>query len=218
MAEQRLLADHAEQHLVAALVGDGDARHAGLELEKLAGDGEGGRGGGVVRLVRMRLRPFDQFLDGLCRIVHRHHHDQRKIRDHRQRNKGLGRMVGELRQGRRGDRHHAAGAHHQGIAIGRLARDVFRRDPAAGAGLVLDHDRLLEDVGELLPDQARENVVAATGGEADDDADRLVRESRRGVTLRRCRPGGHGGKRHQRRRQQTAFETDHWRSSVRVCL
>ena len=110
----------------------------------------------------------------------------------------------------------ARSAEPDGVAVGRRFRDRIDPDHGARTGLVLDHDRLLEDFGQLLPDQARENVVAAAGGEADDDPDRLVGIVRGGIALRRCRLGGNGDQRRERRRQQGAFETDHGRSSVGV--
>jgi len=36
-------------------------------------------------------------------------------------------------------------AHEQGVAVGRRLRGLFRGDDAAGAGAVLDHQRLTEN-------------------------------------------------------------------------
>src|SRR5262249_47922577 len=51
------------------LVGHRDARHSGLQLEQLGGDGEGRRGGGVIGLVRIGLAVGDEILDRLDRVV-----------------------------------------------------------------------------------------------------------------------------------------------------
>ncbi len=58
---------------------------------------------------------------------------------------------------------------------------------AAGAGPVLDHERLAEPVRQPLADKARQNVRRAAGAKADDDADRMRR-----ITLRpgEARDGG----------------------------
>jgi hypothetical protein len=68
---------------------------------------------------------------------------------------------------------------------GGLVLDELDRDPAAGAGLVLDDHRLADIVGELLADQPREQVVAAAGREPHDHPDRPGRI----VGLRPCRGG-----------------------------
>src|SRR6202022_272973 len=61
--EQCLSARYAEHHLVAALIGNGLRRHAGLELEELGRDGECGRRGGVVGTLRICLSPGNKVLD-----------------------------------------------------------------------------------------------------------------------------------------------------------
>ena len=65
------------------------------------------------------------------------------------------------------------------VAIVRRLGHRVRADVAAGAGAVLDHDRLAPRVGELLADQAREGVGDTADGECADDADRPVRIGRR---------------------------------------
>ena len=57
------------------------------------------------------------------------------------------------------DRKLADRADRDGVAVGRLALHVLDREPSAGAGAVLDHHRLAEDVGKLRPDDARHTSV-----------------------------------------------------------
>ena len=84
-------------------------------------------------------------------------------------------MKRQLRIDRRCDRQLAGRTYNQGVAIGRLPLRIFHRQPPAGAGLVLDHHRLADILRELLPDDARQQVVAAAGGKADDHTDRPCR-------------------------------------------
>jgi hypothetical protein len=98
-------------------------------------------------------------------------------------------MIGKLWIDGGRDRHHAACADEQGVAISRLAGDKFGRDAAACGRPVFDHQRLAEDFAELLPHQARKDIVTAARSERDDDADRLVGITGGGIILRlqRCR-------------------------------
>ena len=64
--EQRLPLDDAEEHLVAALVRDHLPGMPLLSLSSSVAIDEGRRGRGVVRLVGMRFRVFDQLLDVLA--------------------------------------------------------------------------------------------------------------------------------------------------------
>ena len=94
-------------------------------------------------------------------------------------------MIGQLGKDRRRDRHLPDRTDDQRITVGRLARDIFDRKSSAGAGLVLDDHRLPDIFRQLLSDESREQVVAAAGAEADDDADRLARIA--GIALRESR-------------------------------
>ena len=60
------------------------------------------------------------------------------------------------------------------MAVGRALRHRLRREVAARAGAVLDHHLLRPALGELLPEGARQDVARPAGGEADDEAHRLV--------------------------------------------
>ena len=75
----------------------------------------------------------------------------------------------------------------------------LRADVAAGAGLVLDHDRLVPALAQLLADDARQHVDAGAGRERHDDEDRAVGkplcERRGGEHQRERREGGSGARR-----------------------
>jgi hypothetical protein len=109
------------------------------------------------------------------------------------------RVVGLLLEHERADRDRRRVREHQGVAVGRRLHDVEPADAAAGAGLVVDDDRLAELLGELLADDAGDDVARPARGEGDDDADRLlgVRGERgpgeRGGGARRRRCAGAGG-------------------------
>ena len=174
------------------------------------------RGRGIVRLVGILLRPLDQFLDGLGRMVRRDDDDQREVCDHRQRDERSRRMIGQVRIGGGRDRHHAARADEQRVAIVRLVHHELGRDPPAGAGLVLVDDGLAQDFAELLADQAGKDVVAAAGRERHDHADRLVGIVGGRIALRRGRRErrqDHGRNR-KRCAQQRAAELRSFASNV----
>jgi hypothetical protein len=65
----------------------------------------------------------------------------------------------------------------QRVAVRRRSHDRFRREIAAGAGPVLDDERLTEALREPLADQARIGVVDAARRKPGNDAHRPVRES-----------------------------------------
>ncbi len=72
------------------------------------------------------------------------------------------------------DRDLARRGHQQGVTVGRRLRDRVGGDHRAGAGAVLDDDRLSERRFHRLAQQPRHDVDAAAGGIADKDADRMV--------------------------------------------
>src|SRR5262249_57407527 len=92
------------------------------------------------------------------------------------------RRSAELRVERNGRRADA----DDGAVLGRDVKDRVHRQEAAGAGLVLRHDRGLSGnvLAEMAGEQPPEGVVAAAGRVADDEIDGLS-----GVELfRRLRP------------------------------
>ena len=60
------------------------------------------------------------------------------------------------------------------VAVRRLLGDIVDGDVAAGAGAVLDHHVLAEQLAERRADDARRGVGAAAGLEADHGGDRLL--------------------------------------------
>ena len=62
--------------------------------------------------------------------------------------------------------------HQERVAVGRRFDDLLRADHAAGAGAVLDHDRLAELLLQHVADQARRHVGRSSGAEGNDDPDR----------------------------------------------
>jgi hypothetical protein len=74
------------------------------------------------------------------------------------------------------------GRHQQQVAVGRGAGDVGSAEVAAGAGLVLHHERLPEELGELRAHDAGDLIGRAAGRERHHDAHGL----RRIAVLRAC--------------------------------
>ena len=62
----------------------------------------------------------------------------------------------------------AGGGGEHGVAVGCRGRHRLGGEIAAGAAAIFDHDRLLEPLAELLPDQACDHVGNAAGREGDD--------------------------------------------------
>src|SRR5262245_4851003 len=62
--------------------------------------------------------------------------------------------------------------HEECVAVWRRLHDYLGSDIGAGACPILDDERLAEALGELLADQARDNVSSAAGGITDNDAHR----------------------------------------------
>ena len=101
---------------------------------------------------------------------------------------------------RRGDRHRAAPAHEQRIAVGRLRRHVVGADGAAGAGTIVDHHGLAERRVQALAQQPHERVGPLARRKRHDELDRMgrihlrVRRGRRDGNERGQQallPGGH---------------------------
>jgi hypothetical protein len=58
--------------------------------------------------------------------------------------------------------------HQHGVAVGRGARSGGDSGNAAGAGSVLEHDRLTDLLRYLVEHDARDDVVGVAGGERND--------------------------------------------------
>ena len=139
-----------------------------------------------VELAVLPLRQRDQFGDRLRRHRGMHQHDIAARRDQSDRREILARVVADVGIERRIDRQRARGD-QQRVAVGRGLGDLARRDGAAGAAAVLDHDGLAEARAHPLGDDARDHVVAAAGRVGHDQRDRVGRIIRR-AGCRRCPP------------------------------
>ena len=62
----------------------------------------------------------------------------------------------------------------QRVAVGRRARCELGADIPAAAGAIVDDERLLQALRQLLADHARQDVGGAASGEGDDDTHRSV--------------------------------------------
>ena len=152
-------------------------------FEQLAGHviGRAGARGGVVEVAGLGLQQRQELLQVLGRHRGVHHHQQVGVVDGRHRHEIAHELVGAVRQQRLVDgvrvRHH-----QQRVAVGRRLGDLARADQRAGAGPVLDDERLLERFLQVLADDAGVDVGGPAGAERHDDLD-----GPRWVVLRRGR-------------------------------
>ena len=118
-------------------------------------------------------------------------HDERERadRDRRHRNEAQGIVAGILRG--RGDRRERRCDEEKRVAVGGGGRGFRCADRAAGASPVLDDDRDLHGLAELLRDDARDGVGAGAGREGNDEAYRLGRVRRPAAN---AEARGHGGR------------------------
>ena len=103
-----------------------------------------------------------------------HQHDIAARRDQADRREILARVVADVGIERRIDRERAR-RDQKRVAVGLGLRHLARRDGAAGAAAVLDHDGLAEARAHPLGDDARDHVVAAAGRVGHDQRDRVGR-------------------------------------------
>jgi hypothetical protein len=157
-------------------------------------DAAAGPGRRIVELAGIALGRRDQFADRFRRNGRVHQHDQRARGDQPDRREIPSRVVADILIERRIDRERAGAAETERIAVGRGFRDLARRDRAAGAALVLDHDLLAERAAHLLGDDARHQVIAAAGRVGNHQRDRPRR-----IVLAR---GRHRGEQRNTRRKQ----------------
>src|SRR5213079_1507345 len=151
--------------------------HAGHRLVHRRGELRGAAVavGGVVQDTGMGARVGGELGDVLRRYLWIHHQHRRRRGDQGDRREVLQRVVAELLVQVR--IHHVAAdaGEEKRVAVGRRLRRELRADRAAGAGPVVDDDRLAKLRADLLRDRARHGVVAAAGREGDDQVDRLRR-------------------------------------------
>ena len=182
-----MAADHAVARLARGLVRHVHQVGAAQRFEQFARHmvRRAGAGRRIVEAARLRLRQRDEFLQVLR--LHRRvdHHDQVGVVDPRHRHEVAHqreRLVGHERLvDRVGVRHR-----QQRVAVGRRLRDLVGADDRSGARLVLDHDRLLQRLGEILAELAGEHVGGTAGAERHDDLDRLRRKVLRGRQVGPC--------------------------------
>ena len=192
--------DGVEHHLHVAADGVG-ARFAAAAVrhmhdvgvahgfEQLAGHviGRAGPRRGIVELARLGLQQRHELLQVLGRHGRVHHHHQVGVVDRRHRHE-VAHQVERLGGDQRlvdgvGVRHH-----QQRVAVGRRLGDLVGAGDRAGARPVLDHERLLEGLLQMLADEARIDVGRAAGAERHDDLDRRDRDNsgrQRGSEMRR---------------------------------
>ena len=183
-------ADQVGQRRRRTLVGNVGQLHARHRGEQFGAemDAAADARGRIIQLAGIALGERDQLGDRFRRNGGVHQHDQRAGRDQADRREILARVVADIRIERRIDRVRAGAAEAERVAVGRGLRDLARRDRAARAALVLDHDLLAERLAHLLGDDARHHVVAAAGRIRDDQRDRPRRIVLRGGA-RRCEQG-----------------------------
>ena len=146
---------------------------AGHHLEQLArhmGPGSAASRGHV-DLARISFGVGDELGNGLGRNRWIHHHDTGLAADARDRRDVAKEIVIELIVERRVDYVWCTDEEER-VAVGGRAHDGFGGDIAGGARPVLDDEWLAEPLRQPLADQAREDVIRATGGKADDQAHR----------------------------------------------
>ena len=151
-----------------------------------------GRRAAEVGLGRVRRVPGDQLVHRLRRMVGVDRERELEVGDLRDRREIHQRVVRRLREHHRREHGDDDRRQHQDASIGRRVLHRLGDDPSAGAGPVLDHDRLLQLVLHAVGDQPRGDVGRAAGGEADEQPHRLVDLGERGS--RGERQGGRAGK------------------------
>ena len=149
----------------------------GRDLQELAGEvpvrSHAGRR--VADRARLLLRKLDEAGD-VGDVERRMRADEREAFDEvRDRREVLDRVVRQLAIDVGQDRVRAGRVEQQRVAVRRRLRDELRADAAAGAGAVLDDERLAELRAHAVGENPRDAVDAAAGRERNDDAHRLDR-------------------------------------------
>src|SRR5262245_24246986 len=131
--------------------------------------------------------------------------DQGERCDHVERNKAVARVIGEVRIDGGGDRHLPGCTDEHGVAVGWLARNKFGRDASTRTDPVLDDSGSAGIFLELLHDQPREQVVAASGGKSDNEVNCAVRI----LSLCACDASRQCNKQSRKRADHYLFYLDH---------
>ena len=140
---------HGLRGLAAATIGDVLEARVGALVEKLGDELEGRRARRVIRLAGIGASVLDQLANGLHRLLGADHHHHRERGEQRDRREILLGRVGQPGEHRGIDRERPARRHQQRVAVGRRLGDELGRDDRLRARLVLDDDRLAEQVCNL---------------------------------------------------------------------
>ena len=162
---------------------------------------------------RLLLRELDEVGNRMNRKRRVHHQHERHVADERRQSQILPRIVRQLLVQGGIHRQRPAGRHHDGVAVGRAPRDLDRRRHRAGAGPVLDHERLAEAIRQLLTDQPAQNVGAAAGSKRHHEVDLTVGIVLR-VLLRPRRGRGHAEQREACKHRGNGFHLRPSRSEL----
>jgi hypothetical protein len=142
-------------------------------------------GGSVIELAGILLRERDQLLERARRHARVQHEDVRRDGELRDRREIALDVVARLLVERH-VRGVGAAADEQRVAVGRRARDVFRRDVAAAAGPVLDDDGGAQELAQLQRGRPGHEIGAAARQVAGDHANRFLGIRLLGGGGRRC--------------------------------
>ena len=190
-----LAADQVVDRRRATLVRHVQQVDAGGRLEKLGGKmrRRAAAGGRVRELAGRLLGERDELLQRARGHARVHRGDDGAARYQADRRKGALRVVREIaiQCGRDGER--ARAAVKERVAVRRRLCGGGRADGAASARAVVDDDGLAESLGELLADEAADDVGRPARRERHDEMDRL-----RGIALRRDKRDGQGAKQRER--------------------
>ncbi len=174
--ELDVVGDQRGDHRRVAAIGDvheldaGDgAEHLGEQVQRRARPART-----EVEGAGLLLGERHQFLEVLRRIFRRAADHELRRDHHRHRDEVLDRVERQLRVERR-HAGHRAGEHQQRVAVGRRFRDQVGAKIAAGAGPVVDDDRLLHQLLHPLADLLGEQADAAARPIRHDDADGVAR-------------------------------------------
>ena len=145
----------------------------------------------------------DELAEGFCRKRRMGVEDVRLGSDQGDRLEILLRVVAEILVQAHIDGEQAAGGQQQRVAVGRRAGDRGPGETAAGAGTVLDHEWLLDELFHLPGEDARHHVAGPTRRKADGQRDRFHR------IICRWRNRGHANERGARRNNNRSHRLLH---------
>ena len=167
-----LAAEQIGHHHRIAAIGHADDVRAGPLLQRLHDDLRGAVADAVGQLAGIGLGVVHQRLHRLVRLVRRDRDERREAADPRNRGEILDRVVGHVLEQPVDHRMGRVGGEEQRVAVVAGASDRVGGEQAAGAGAVLDDDRLAERILQGLRDHPRGGVGDRARGERREDRDR----------------------------------------------